>query len=157
LFQDAAFRNDVLAKASLPPVRDNKLLTGIIVANRMFAGLRVQGHPVRGSYELSNFITTGIVNWGDESKSLWKGEQLTAEDLRFYFDEDSTCRPFWENMERELVIHSFKRCTVEIGRYGLDILGLARCLGFSKAVEDLLALAIKQEEAKPRNDDYLSL
>ena len=58
--------------------------TGIIIANRVFHGASVNGHPVRQAHELINVLTTGRIVAEEDSLSFWIGTDFQTADLIAY-------------------------------------------------------------------------
>jgi hypothetical protein len=90
----------------------SQLCSCIVTGNRMFSGLREQGHSVRPIQELCNIISKGeillnsynIYNQDAGKKSinikitLWKENKLKAEDLLAYIQEDSLHKCYFNSL-----------------------------------------------------------
>jgi hypothetical protein len=63
--------------------------TGIIIANRVFHGAAVNGHPVRQAHEFINVLVSGKLVGEDRSLSLWAGSTFQTDDLITYLYGDS--------------------------------------------------------------------
>lgn len=109
-----------------------KIVTCIIMGNRMFTGLRLNGHPVRSSYELAQFIKEGIIVLNDEKKCFWRSKEFTSSDLYKYIEEDLLHKPMFESMEQYSEKYTFGKSTLEYQSYCLNILSLAKKLGFKE-------------------------
>lgn len=140
-FADDAFRRQIATKTGLDFSDDIHLVTGIVMSNRMFMGLRVDGHPVRGSQEMQHFAEQGTVSLGDEERSFWLGDTLASEDMRRYFEGDVTYHPQWNAMSAYISTFEFDACTVEFESVSLDLIALADELGFENVKAELIKQA----------------
>ena len=114
LWQQEPFRRYLATKIKTHNHLPSQLCSCIVTGNRMFSGLREQGHSVRPIHELCNFICTGqillnscdITNKDAAKKSviikikLWNEDQLKAEDLLGYIQEDSLHKCYFNSMSR---------------------------------------------------------
>lgn len=153
LFQNAEFRTRFARQTGLAFPDNAVLVTGIIMSNRMLIGWRQDGHPVRGMYELVRFVEEGTVTIGDESRSLWIGGRLCGEDLRRFFQDDITYTPQWNCMEPFVLRYEFPGCTVEVPRLGINMLKMARELGFAKAEAEMLKQIADQDTSLSRGGE----
>jgi len=96
-------------------------VTCIVVGNRMFSGYRLNGHAVRGSYELTQFIKDGLVvgSTGD-SVSLWTGDKFTGEELRIYIADDSVHKKLFSCMEPYVEKYQFGDKWLHLHSYCLN-------------------------------------
>jgi hypothetical protein len=58
--------------------------TGIVIANRVFHGASLNGHPIRQAHELINVLTSGRIVAEEDSLSFWLGPEFQTEDLIHY-------------------------------------------------------------------------
>lgn len=58
--------------------------TGIIIANRVFHGAKMSGHPVRQAHEFINVVSRGYIGNRDERISFWKEPVFQTSDLVSY-------------------------------------------------------------------------
>jgi len=65
------------------------IVTCIVMGNRMFSGYRCQDHPVRGFYELANFVYSGEILSKEGAFFQWQGETFDPDDLHDYLANDS--------------------------------------------------------------------
>jgi hypothetical protein len=63
--------------------------TGIIIANRVFHGAALNGHPVRQAHEFINVLMNGKLVNGDQTLSFWAGPAFQTDDLITYLEGDS--------------------------------------------------------------------
>jgi hypothetical protein len=146
-FQDPKFRQSLVKKTGLAIDHKTRLVTGVIMSNRMFMGYRIDGHPVRGAYELEHFIREGNISMGDEVFSYWEGNALSADDLRRYFEQDLTYVAQWKAMTPFVETYQFDGCTVCVQRLYKDLLQLTDEYGFAKGREAILEQQAKYEKA----------
>jgi hypothetical protein len=114
LWQQEPFRTYLAKKIKTQPHLPSQLCSCIVMGNRMFSGLREQGHSVRPIQELCNIISKGeillnsynIYNQDAGKKSinikikLWKENKLKAEDLLAYIQEDSLHKCYFNSLNR---------------------------------------------------------
>jgi hypothetical protein len=132
-FEDKEFRDRLALDTGLSIGSGTHLVTGIITSNRMFIGLRMNGHPVRGNFELENFIKEGTITMGDESRCFWIDETFSAEDLRRFLEEDITYQLTWAAMKNYVMEYILDGCTLKEERMKLDLIDLTDKFGFKKA------------------------
>jgi hypothetical protein len=148
-FKDQAFTEYISRSIQwyipFPP----KPVTCIVVGNRMFSGYRLNGHAVRGSYELVQFIKEGMVvgSKGDRV-SLWTGENFTGEELRKYIVHDSVHKKIFQCMEPYVEKYQFDDKWLHIHSYCLNTYDLYKLLGFDVPEE-----FINAEQRNSKQDD----
>lgn len=147
-FEDPAFRRWLVKETGCPIDAGTRLVTGIVMSNRMFMGLRLNGHPVRGNYELEHFLADGTVSMADETRSFWLGKTFTGEDLRRFLEEDVTYQPQWNAITRFTARYVWDDCTVEVERVSKSMLALAEQLGFERAKAAILEQQAAYERAR---------
>jgi len=140
-FEDTEFRDRLALDTGLSIGSRTHLVTGIIMSNRMFIGLRINGHPVRGNFELENFIKEGTVTMGDESRCFWIDETFSGEDLRRFLEEDITYQLTWAAMKNYVMEYILDGGTLKEERMKLDMIDLADKFGFKKA-----SLSLRKEK-----------
>lgn len=118
LWQQEPFRTYLARKIKTQSPLPSQLCSCIVTGNRMFSGLREQGHSVRPIRELCYIISKGEILLNsyniydpDAGKKsiikfkLWKEDQLKAEDLLGYIHEDSLHKCYFNSLIRiELTI-----------------------------------------------------
>lgn len=88
-------------------LRFNKIVTGIVMSNRMMMGLRYQGHTISGLYDLCSFIASGEMTIVGNVVNLWNNpKEFTSEDLRRFFEDRVSYLPYFETMNE--VSHTLK-------------------------------------------------
>lgn len=113
LWQQEPFRTDLARKIKTQSPLPSQLCSCIVTGNRMFSGLREQGHSVRPIRELCYIISKGEIllnsyNIYDKDAGkksiiqfkLWKEDQLKAEDLLAYIQEDSLHKCYFNSLIR---------------------------------------------------------
>lgn len=63
--------------------------TGIVVANRVFHGASLNGHPIRQAHELINVLSSGRIAANDDRLSFWLGAEFQTADLIAYLGSES--------------------------------------------------------------------
>lgn len=63
--------------------------TGIVIANRVFHGANLNGHPIRQAHELINALRSGRIITSDDSLSFWLGANFQTADLIAYLGPGS--------------------------------------------------------------------
>jgi hypothetical protein len=125
-----------------------KLITSIVMSNRMFSGYRINQHAVRGALEFINFIETGLVTMGDEKLCLWSGEKFSAYDLDRYLTEDIGHIRTWKGMRETKALYTYGKFKVECDSYYLDFALVAKAYGFEKT-----ARMIAEQKQKFKEDN----
>ncbi len=146
---NADFLHHFSEQVAVPINRATKIVAGIVVSNRMFAGLRVGGFPVRGHQELDNFLSSGTIRFGEHQTSLWNGDELAVEDVRRFFEDDISYVPVWNAMEAVSSVFEFTGCTVVTERWRLDGIALAEEFGLSELRDELIHFAQQQANEQP--------
>ncbi|MEG4171644.1 MULTISPECIES: hypothetical protein [unclassified Microcoleus] len=113
LWQQEPFRTYLAKKIKTQPNLPSQLCSCIVMGNRMFSGLREQGHSVRPIRELCYIISKGEILLNayniydpDAGKKsiikfkLWKEDQLKAEDLLGYIQEDYLHKCYFNSLIR---------------------------------------------------------
>lgn len=113
LWQQEPFRTYLATKIKTHPHLPSQLCSCIVTGNRMFSGLREKGHSVRPIQELCNIICNGEIllnSYNISNKDagkqsiikikLWKEDQLNAEDLLGYIQEDSLHKCYFNSLSR---------------------------------------------------------
>ena len=135
-FASDAFRKQIESKAGFRIEGIPKVVTGIVLSNRMFQGYRHDGPPVRGLYEFLHYLEAGDARIGDERRSYWIGDSLTEEDVRIYLEEDNTYVDQWASLssfyEKYILDEGVE---VRVERLALDNRTIAEKHGFEDVPE----------------------
>jgi len=145
-FSDAAFREWLEKDKGLLIDSETHLVTGIIISNRMLLGFRVNGHPVRGNYELEHFVKEGTIRMANEERCFWLGQSFTGQDLRRFLEEDITYQHAWSAMKSVVFRYLLDGCTIDVERMTLDMIAAADNLGFKQTKEILLERKNNQDD-----------
>ena len=136
-FPDQGFRKR-LGQASGLPVEDcTELVTGIVLVNRMYAGLRTGGHAVRGYHETLNLIESGKVVFGSEDVSHWRSETFALTDLAQFLRGDATYTDTWAGMDPFEERYQIGNSQVLLNRFRLDVRKVVRAAGFGDLAEEM--------------------
>lgn len=93
LLGNAAYQKLVVSSLGWHGVSVSQLYSAIITGNRIFHGLKIEGHPVRQARELINVLDKGEIRLGDEVRRLWRSSTFSVEDLVIYLsDQNSIAR-----------------------------------------------------------------
>lgn len=149
-FADGGFRKWLAGRIGRPVPDNARLVTGVVVSNRMLLGYRAGANCVRSVYELVHFLEEGTIHHAGEAKRFWAGDVPTADDLSRFFDEDLTYRPAWESMREYTEQYSIGRYRIAVPSLILDMERLAERLGLEEARKRVAvrAAAEKEEWAK---------
>ena len=138
LLADFAFRDYLQRRLNFPSLtRVERVVTCVVMANRMFSGYRKDGHSVQPIYGLCNMIKTGtteslLKEFELDGKKLsgrmlqqhWRGDHFQTQDLVDYLENDSVCSMFLESMipraeeysigRQKLVLNTFHLATDQV-------------------------------------------
>jgi hypothetical protein len=89
IFTDPLHQKALFQKLGWAVAPTTHVHTAIVIANRVFHGARLNGHPVRHAHELINLLTRGRIVGAERSLSLWAGATFNAEDLVTYLSDES--------------------------------------------------------------------
>ncbi|WP_208404808.1 hypothetical protein [Sphingobium vermicomposti] len=89
IFGQPAHQKQLFAKLGWNVKPTSHIHTGIIIANRVFHGANLEGHPVRQAHEFINVVSAGILVGGEEPLSLWAGAAFQTSDLCTYLGQNS--------------------------------------------------------------------
>lgn len=80
------------------------LRTTVLIANRVFTGTMIEGHPVRQAHEFINVILRGEIRGLEETYRIWTEDMLTTADVDRYLGTDgllkdhfAALKPFQHN------------------------------------------------------------
>jgi hypothetical protein len=126
-FSDPDFRESIGTRIGYELPEGTPLVTGILVSNRMFLGLRIGENSVRNAFEMRHFLKEGTIIVGDQAKHFWK-DKPTAQDLVAFFGDDLYVKKNWAAMTEF-------REEYKIGRF--EISALAQKLDMEKVADNL--------------------
>ncbi|KPG96535.1 hypothetical protein CQ009_29045 [Pseudomonas sp. MYb2] len=99
----------------------DQIYTCVAVANRVFNGCEVGGHPVRQGHELINMISSGVVNIAGVTRRVWEGLEFKVEDLISYLNGDTTVKDCMASFVDIEVSYDLKGQSLTFGTYVLDM------------------------------------
>lgn len=111
-FSNQKFREYISQKLGWPIDGSKKVVSCIIMGNRMMSGYRCNGHPVRGFYELANFIYSGEVAFRDGKFCQWEGDEFSPKDLYEYLEKDSFHSLIFDSMFPHDIVYGFSKYTI---------------------------------------------
>lgn len=88
-FRDPAHQELLFQKLGWAVATTSSVHTAIIIANRVFHGASLNGHPVRQAHELINVLARGEIVREENNLSLWASATFQTEDLVTYLGEES--------------------------------------------------------------------
>ena len=95
------------------PFDDKKIIvTCIVMGNRMFSGYRCQDYPVRGFYELANFVYSGEILFKDGVFFQWRGDTFDPVDLYDYLENDSLHKLIFDCMFPKDIDYKYIKGTI---------------------------------------------
>lgn len=93
IFADPANQSKLFKRLGWKANSECVVHTGIVIANRVFHGASLNGHPIRQAHELINVLTSGriVARKGPEEESLsfWLGSDFQTADLTDYLGNKS--------------------------------------------------------------------
>lgn len=100
--------------------------TGIVIANRVFHGASLQGHPIRQAHELINVLKSGRIGANDEGLSFWLGDEFQTADLTAYLGPGSIADDQLAALDARQWHYSMGSRDLVFSSYILDMLKLDR-------------------------------
>lgn len=98
----------------------NNIYTGIIIANRVFHGSQLSGHPIRQAHELINVILRGEIKGYEEKMSFWKGPDFQIGDLVSYLKGETIIADQMSALESYQQKFRFGPRSLELLTYRMD-------------------------------------
>lgn len=95
--------------------------TCIAIANRVFNGYVVDGHPVRQGHELINMIKSGVINIAGIPRRVWTAKEFVVEDLLAYLQGETTLKDCIESLHNVRFRYEFKDRSLSFSTYILDM------------------------------------
>lgn len=95
--------------------------TCIVMSNRMFAGYKCEGHPVRGNIELLNQLTVGKIVLIEREYKTWKAQDFSEDDLWRFLKDDITYQPVWSSVASHKRSYNFQAQEVIFESYAFDM------------------------------------
>jgi hypothetical protein len=132
LYQSIEFRSYLSNKLEWK-ISDEKLVTCIIISNRMFLGYRINGHVVRGSWETVNYIDSGIVKMAGEEKCFWVNSEFQGKDLHDFVEKDILHAHLYNALVPSNITYSFGKHSLKQMSYIMDMGLVAKNFNFVNA------------------------
>lgn len=96
--------------------------TGIVIANRVFHGANLNGHPIRQAHELINVLKSGRIVMNNQSLSFWLGEEFQTADLIAYLGPNSIASDQISALESRQWRYSMGHRDLVFSSYVLDMI-----------------------------------
>ncbi|MDY1032453.1 hypothetical protein [Stenotrophomonas sp. CFBP8980] len=97
-FAEDSHRDQIWAKLGWTVPTPTAIRTGILIANRVFTGATVEGHPVRQAHEFINVLLRGVVSADGTNYCVWDGDQVSTSDLDRYLGSDGLLADYFESL-----------------------------------------------------------
>lgn len=81
--------------------------TAVLIANRVFTGACIEGHPVRQAHEFINVVTRGEIRGPGVVYHFWDGDTLSSADLDRYLSSDGLLGDHLASLEPINYCHNF--------------------------------------------------
>ena len=109
-FNNDSFRKYFSEKIGWVISPQTKFCTCIVLGNRVFSGYRINGHPVRSTFELCHFIDEGRVEHQDgNTYYLWESDIFKASDLMNYLMHDHFHKVQFDMYDKIILEYFFKQ------------------------------------------------
>ncbi|MBC3943694.1 hypothetical protein, partial [Sphingomonas albertensis] len=95
--------------------------TGIVIANRVFHGASLNGHPIRQAHELINVLTSGRIVADEDSLSFWISPDFQIADLIAYLGTASIATDQLEALDSREWRYSMGYRELAFSSYVLDM------------------------------------
>ena len=119
-FSNNIFQQYLSKKLNCSIDNSKHVVTCIIMGNRMLSGYKCNNHPVRGLYEVANFIYSGEVEFRDGKFSLWDNNYFTPKDLYKYLEQDSYHKLVFDSMHEHNLVYRFDNYTITHNSFYLN-------------------------------------
>jgi len=117
-FGEAAYQTKVWQTLGWEVPSPVAIRTAVLIANRVFTGTRIDGHPVRQAHEFINVVSRGEIRGPDKVYRFWDGDALTTADLDRYLSDEGLLGDHFASLEpinyrydfgaKSLVLESWK-------------------------------------------------
>lgn len=122
LFESGGFAEYICARNSWRITPPSKIVTCVVLSNKMFSGWRIRRHPVRSLLELGGFVWPGKLGVGDNLIALRPAGQLGGQDLAKYLENDRFHRIVFDCMRETSFDYDFGNgTTLSLATYFLDL------------------------------------
>lgn len=87
-FRETAYQAKVWQHLGWDVPPPETIRTAVLIANRVFTGACIEGHPVRQSHEFINVVARGEIRGPEVVYHFWDGDTLSITDLDRYLSSD---------------------------------------------------------------------
>jgi hypothetical protein len=98
LSKEPEFLAHLARQSALPITKVDQIVTCIVTGNRMMSGAIIDGHPVRGLFELGGFLSDGSIGIGGKDVRIIEGNEVTAVDVVNYLLADTVHKRLFDSM-----------------------------------------------------------
>lgn len=84
--------------------------TAVLIANRVFTGTNIEGHPVRQAHEFINVVARGEISGSNVAYRFWDGDALSTADLDRYLQTDGLMGDHFASLESHDYGFDFGSC-----------------------------------------------
>lgn len=121
-FSDKGFRKKYLQGLGVEE-KNRKIMTCILLGNRLFTGYTGLDHPIRCFHELDMILNKGVVVGPEQTMRIWKNEEYSSEDLiEFLSDKDSFICKLEDALNKRNEIMRCNGNVVEFETYSYNLL-----------------------------------
>lgn len=147
-FSDKGFRKKYFQSMGIEE-GNRKILTCILLGNRIFSGYKGCGHPIRSYYELDSVLRTGRIGGNLGKWKIWKDDKFSINDLiDFLSEEKSIIRVLEKGMEKRKEVLKWGGKQIEFETYTYNILKAY------KAIDETYKCITKEEEWNKYMEEY---
>ena len=125
IFLDPASQSQLFKRLGWKISSKSSVHTGIVIANRVFHGATINGHPIRQAHELINVLKSGriVARNGpkEEILSFWLGQDFQTADLTSYLGPKSIASDQLAALDARSWRYSIGSCELVFSSYLLDM------------------------------------
>jgi hypothetical protein len=137
-------------RSALSITDSTQIVTCIVTGNRMMSGAIIDGHPVRGLFELDGFLSKGGVRIFGEYVHIIEGNQIKAADVVNYLLADTVHKRFLDSMIPHSRVFKLGDRQVTIESFVLSGEKLAKAFGIASDIEESLDTAVEDHTGVDR-------
>jgi hypothetical protein len=122
LLSDPANQAKLFSRLGWPIAPTSKIQTGILIANRIFTGVSINGHPVRQAHEFINVVSRGFIRASDGSELIfWDGDEVTTSDVNRYLGDNGLLADHFAAMSEVNNDYAIGRKTLRFRSWMFDL------------------------------------
>jgi hypothetical protein len=106
-FGEKNYRERVWTKLGWTVPAPTAVRTAVLIANRVFTGTNIEGHPVRQAHEFIHVVARGNIRGSDAVYRFWDGNALSTADLDRYLGPDGLMGDHFASLEPHNYSHDF--------------------------------------------------